>query len=66
MDEICCLLGLCCAQLQPRVEKVTAMFASWGVEPKDAEVVARGLITALDKSELGHFMRAVMKHADRH
>jgi len=62
MDQICCLLGLCCVPLV-REESVTAMFTSWGAEQASAVIIARKLIAAIDASPLGHLMQAIAKHA---
>ncbi len=60
MDQICCLLGLCCPPAE-RLSSVTTWFASFGVERKAAAVVAEKLIAAIDAHPLGKLMQS-LKH----
>lgn len=65
MDQICCLLQLCCPP-EEREAHVTAWIMTWGVEQDAAGKCARGLIKAFDESPLGHFMKAVAKVVREH
>lgn len=58
MDQICCLLGLCCPP-EARQERVCQWFVSMGAHEKSAEAIAKGLIAALDASALGGFLKAI-------
>lgn len=62
MDQICCLLGLCCPPAQ-RQDRVAAMLVRMGCDVSCSSKVAQGLIEAIDNSALGHFLKAVVKHA---
>lgn len=61
MDQMCCLLGLCCPPAE-RLERVTVLFMGWGSEREPAANIARELIAAIDASPLGHFMKAIAEH----
>jgi hypothetical protein len=58
MDQICCLLGLCCPPAE-RLQRVTAWFASWGADQTSAGTIARELIAAIDAHPLGAFMKSL-------
>ncbi len=62
MDQICCLLGLCCPP-EERQQRVVETLIGWGCEADCASNVASELTKAIDESPLGHFLKYVTKHA---
>jgi hypothetical protein len=64
MDQICCLLGLCCPPAQ-RQQRVVETLVSWGCDADCASDVAKNMIKALDDSPLGAFLKWATKHGEK-